>query len=306
MRRAKRAAVSVLRMFNPLPEDVALVAELLTTQQRLTARLESRVMHVERLLAGGTAPGIGLSPNLSHLVGSNLERLTNTSAEFLNWASGQAGYSAQAGLWFNPPIAIEYRAGTVVAREMNEQVVKVPYAMAAAAELPIGSTVVDVGATESTLAISLASLGYKVTAIAPRRYPFAHPRLQAVTSSVETWFPEGGSVDAVFCISTIDHILVGTHGRSEAERDADRRMMGLFRKWLRPGGMLVLAVPYERSPVSAFRRTYGVTDLEALLQGWVLRDRRICARTSELVWEVMDDEPPLDVPAVALVKATLA
>lgn len=305
MNPVKRMVVRVLRILNPLPEDVALVAELLTTQQRLTARLEQQVMHVERLLAEEQGPGTGLPPDLRVLIGTTLERLTDGSAEFLNWANGQTGYSAQAGLWFNPPIYIEHRAGKVVATEMNERVVELPYAMAAAAELQVGSRVVDVGATESTLAISLASLGYQVTAIAPRPYPFRHPRLNAVTSPIEHWSPEDCSLDAVFCISTIEHIGVGAYDQPEAEPDADRRMMGLFRKWLRPGGTLVLAVPYGRSSVSAFQRTYDAADLEALLQGWDVRDRRICARTSELVWEVMDGEPPRDARAVALIKATI-
>ena len=47
------------------------------------------------------------------------------------------------------------------------------------------------GASESTVALSLASLGYEVTAIDPRPYPFDHPRLRVVVGNVEDWDPDG-------------------------------------------------------------------------------------------------------------------
>lgn len=306
MNPVKRMVVRVLRILNPLPEDVALVAELLTTHQRLTARLEQRIERVEHLLAGEEGPGAGLPPDVRVLVGTTLERLTDGSAEFLNWATGHRGYAAQAGLWLNPPIYVEHRAGGVVAAEMNERVVELPYAMAAAAELQVGSRVVDVGATESTLAITLASLGHEVTAVDPRPYPFSHPKLSVVTAPIEHWAPEDGSLDAVFCISTIEHIGIGAYDQPDAEDpDVSQRIIELFRKWLRPGGTLVLTVPYGRWSVSDFQRTYDAAHLGALLQGWNVLDKRICARTSALVWERMDGEPPDDARAVALLKARL-
>lgn len=304
LKRILQRVVNLLRMINPR-EDVAIVAELLTTQQRLTARFEQRLEHVERLLAGEQS-GAGLAPDLRILVGTTLERLSDGSAQFLNWATGHTGYAAQAGLWFNPSLYVEHRAGTVVLAEMNERVVEIPYAMSAVTDREIGAKVVDVGATESTLAISLASLGYDVTAIDPRPYPFRHPRLKAVTTPVEHWAPEDSSIDVITCISTIEHIGVGAYGQGKEDEETDRRIMALFSGWLKPGGTLVLTVPYGQWSVTDFQRTYDNAHLSSLLDGWIIEDQRLCVRTSPLVWEVHAGQLPSDARGVALVKATPA
>lgn len=65
-----------------------------------------------------------------------LERLHLNLARLIDLASGPDGFAAQAGLWFNPPIALEHRPGEVRVAQVNERVVEQPFAFRALADLP--------------------------------------------------------------------------------------------------------------------------------------------------------------------------
>jgi len=211
----------------------------------------------------------------------------------LNWATAgdNLGFSAQQGLWFNPPITVEHRPGEVALRYVNERIVEVPYAMAAAGGLPTGSRVLDVGSAESTLALSLASIGLQVTAIDSRPYPLTHPNMDVVISPIEEWEGPKKPLDAIFCISTIEHLGVGAYGQSPADPKLDRKVIELMSSWLSPKGELVLTTPYGDWSMDSFQRVYDAYHLELLLEGWSVLDRRICVQTDDLVWETVTQEP---------------
>jgi hypothetical protein len=92
--------------------------------------------------------------------GTYLERLTRGDprdvdpivAPILERETGAEGHAARYGLWFNPPVWVGYESAGVVLRGVNERIAEVPYVFAAVAKLPLGSTVLDVGAAESTVA----------------------------------------------------------------------------------------------------------------------------------------------------------
>ena len=112
--------------------------------------------------------------------GGDLARLDAARAAYLNWASGPEGYAAQAGLWFNPPVPVQHAAGGVEVLLVNERIVEQPFAFGALAGLPAGAAIIDVGGSESTVGLSLATLGHRVTVVDPRAASAApsepHPR----------------------------------------------------------------------------------------------------------------------------------
>ena len=77
---------------------------------------------------------------------------------------------------------------------VHERIVEVPYAFRALSGLAPGSRVLDVGSAESTVALSLAALGYRVTALDLRPYPFEHPLLEVVAAPLEEVGASGGAV----------------------------------------------------------------------------------------------------------------
>lgn len=258
--------------------DTQTATELAATTRRTARPQGNDEADVDQAMAG--------------LVGGAVADLGPGGAHFLNWAGGHTGPSAQAGVWFNPPVTLLHREGSVRHNEVNERIVEVPYAMGVAAMLPPAARVLDVGAAESTLSLSLASLGLEVIAADLRPYPFEHPRLRSMVGPIEEWSGPDEPLDAVFCVSSLEHFGLGAYGEQASGGDLDRLVVEVFAGWLRPGGELVLTAPYGAWEVDEHQRVYDAPHLDALLAGWRVLDRRVCVQTGPDRWERVDEEPP--------------
>jgi hypothetical protein len=151
-----------------------------------------------------------------------------------------------------------------------ERVAGPAYALRALAAAPRGARVLEVGAADGTLALSLASLGYQVTALSPGA-AVAHPNLRSIAGDLTTL--EDDPFDAAVCLSKPD-------------ADAVRRLGEL----LVPGGVLVLAAPYDRSR------------LEQALDGFAVEDVTVLRSAAPGVW-VTSSADDVDGDGVALVTA---
>lgn len=230
-----------------------------------------------------------------------LEDLDERSAAFLNYAASHRGFAGQAGLWLNPPVLVEYGPKAVELAGTNERIVETPYALRAVAAVPAGGRILDVGSAESTLALSLACLGYEVTAVDPRGYPFVHQRLSVEARSVEHLQAEA-SFDAVLCLSTIEHIGVEAYGQPAAER-ADLAAMQRIRELTRPRGLLVLTTPFGRAETGASERRYDRAGLDILLAGWEVDELLFARRTGITEWTVEAEANDEASGSIALVTA---
>lgn len=308
------------RLEGRITTDTQTTVELTSAWQRTAERLLGEMAVVRAFLTSGADPrfadllarvGAGdeaaaqrladlvraVAPKAAERVvaaeeGVALADLTSGAADFVNWANGHTGPAGQAGLWLNPPVNVRLVAGGAVLGDVNERIVEVPYALAATAGLPAGSAVLDFGAAESTLSLSLASLGFDVTALDLRPYPLAHPRLRSVTTPVESWAGPDRPLDAILSVSTLEHVGLGHYGSDSGGGDLDRRVVERFAGWLKPGGRLVLTAPYGAWRVDELERTYDAEHLDALLAGWNVLDRTVCVRTGPACWERAEGEPP--------------
>jgi hypothetical protein len=236
----------------------------------------------------------------------SLEDLDSHVAGILNYEASHEGFAAQAGLWFNPAVLLGYEPGRVELRWVNERAIEVPYVFRALAAVPPGAEVLDVGATESSVSLSLAMLGYEVTAVDPRPNPLSHERLEVVVAGIEEWEHEG-EFDAVVCLSTIEHLGTGAYGQEASERRLDLEAMDRIRELTRDGGLLVLTTAVGPASADDFGRVYDREGLDRLLERWDVRDLALVQRRDSTTWVTIDE--PIeslgpDAETVAMVTAT--
>ena len=226
---------------------------------------------------------------LEHACDLPLERLDESLARVINFATSRHGFYDQAGLWFNPPVEVALSAGAAAPVQVNERIVEVPFAMAALGRLEQGAHVLDIGAAESTFALSAASLGHIVTAVDPRPLGYSHPNLHSYQSSLEDWDAPSDPFAAAFLISTIQHVGLGAYGERpygnrEPGAGADADLLERVRGLLSPDGIAILTVPYGRRGITELGRVYDENSLSRLLARWHVLERRIAVRRDPLVW----------------------
>jgi 2-polyprenyl-3-methyl-5-hydroxy-6-metoxy-1,4-benzoquinol methylase len=241
------------------------------------------------------------------LLGGSVAEIDQSVAQLLNYASSHEGFAAQRNLWLNPPISLAYEPGGVRLTNVNERIVEIPHIYRALARVEPGASVADVGAAESLIALSLAFLGYEVTAIDLRPYPFEHPRLRSVTTPIEEW-EHDGTFDAVICLSTIEHVGLGAYGEDAKDHRADLDAMRRMRELTAPGGLLVLTTRFGHPAVDELQRTYDKAGLDELLEGWNVEELSVLRRVDATMWALADGTGGAEDGAekVALVTATRA
>ena len=235
-----------------------------------------------------------------------MDEIDENTARVLNYASSHEGYAAQANLWFNPSLLVAYEPQGVALRWVNERVVEVPYAFRALYRVQPDAKVLDVGAAESTVCLSLATLGYDVTAIDPRPNPLSHERLHVVVAPIEQWKNEE-VFDAVLCLSTIEHIGTAAYDQDATEERLDLEAMRRIRELTRPDGVLVLTTAVGQASVGEGGRVYDREGLDELLNGWEVVDLTLVQRRDATKWVTIDEpiedlEPEAE--TVAMITAT--
>jgi 2-polyprenyl-3-methyl-5-hydroxy-6-metoxy-1,4-benzoquinol methylase len=318
---AKRIVLALLwplrRFFDPRFQGIAaaMQANVAATTEateligrsldELNSRMEERFEEQQRLIDETRNEAAHASGRyFERLVGGSIGEIDQSVAHLLNYASSHTGFAAQRNLWLNPPISVAYEPGGVRLTNVNERIVETPYVYRALARLQPGASVADVGAAESLVALSLAFLGYDVTAIDLRPYPFEHPRLRSVESPIEEW-KHDGAFDAIVCLSTIEHIGLGAYGEDAKDDRADIAAMKRMHELTKPGGVLALTTRFGSANVDELQRTYDRPGLDELLDGWQVDELTILRREDDTTWVLTDGAAHAkDDEMVALVTAT--
>lgn len=238
-------------------------------------------------------------------VDGSLDELGQGVAEFLNWASGHRGYLAQAGVWFQPPLYVEHRSRGAAVNHVNERIVELAFAFKAVSDLKPAARVLDIGSAESTLALSLASCGFKTVALDPRGYPIHHPDMQIVAEDVLKWSGPADAFDAIFCISTLEHIGLGSYDQGAIPAaGVDRAVLDRCSQWMGDDGYLILTVPWGVGGDDGFQRTYDARMLEELLVAWDVVEKSVVLREGPVVWRRANLETEQGGSGVVMIRAT--
>jgi SAM-dependent methyltransferase len=245
---------------------------------------------------------VAFDPDAPHLV----DDVDANTARVLNYASSHEGFAAQANLWFNPALLVAYQPGHVGLSWVNERIVEVPYAFRALSGVQPGAKVLDVGSAESSVSLSLATLGYDVTAIDPRPNPLSHERLHVVEARIEEWEHEA-EFDAAVCLSTIEHVGTAAYGQAPTYERVDLRAMARIWELTRRSGLLVLTTAVGRPSLTEHGRVYDHEGLEELLEGWDVSDLTLVQRRDATTWDTVErpiEELDPEAETVAMITAT--
>ncbi len=262
---------------------------------RAPVTVHDRLADLDRFARAQLA-GLGFL-RLDGTPGLSIDALDAPTAAALNWADGPDGFAAQAGLWFNPPVPVEHVAGGVDVLLVNERIVEQPFVFAQVGLSP--RRILDLGGSESTVALSLATLGHEVTVVDPRGYPLAHPGLTVDAVRLEEHRP-AAPYDVAIALSAVEHFGLGGYAGAGGSAD-DRAALAQLRT-LAP--RLILTVPFAaEASVDDFQRVYDLPGLDALLSGWTVESRLAAWRVERTRWQLGTCEEPLAARGVALVVA---
>ncbi len=268
--------------------------------QQLERTLEARLGALEQATESRADTLSALNRSLEVMTGpagappmTSVE-LTPHIARLLNRASSADGPLREHGVFFNTPTTVTWHAGEARHEQINERIIEVPYVLQKAATLDGVRREVDIGGGESTVGLSLASLGLDTVVVEPRGMPFTHPNLTIEARNMED-VDKSAPFDMAILLSTIEHIGVGAYA-NELIPDQDFVAMANVRDLVRSDGHLVLTTPFGPAGEDDLQRTYDADRLCRLLRGWNITDLMLIQQTDPLTWE--RDATPLDDPAL--------
>lgn len=125
----------------------------------------------------------------------------------------------------------------------------------------------EIGHVASSTALELASLGFNMTAIDLRDYPFKHQKLLSIKDDFLK-FKFNKKFNFIYSISTIEHFGFSKRysGEDNQDNDLDERAFEKIANLLEPDGRVVISMPYAKSWVSGiWFRVYTRKDLEQKL-----------------------------------------
>lgn len=169
--------------------------------------------------------------------------------------------------------------------------------------LPDRGTILDVGCVSSRLPLHLAALGYTVHGIDVRPYPLEVTGFHFHQADVLTWEPPV-QFDAITAVSTIEHFGLGRYGDSRGEA-LDRKLVRRLATWAKPGGSVLVTLPFGRAGETSLHRVYDTAGLAALFDGLIRLEELYYGR-SDAGWrpvarETLCNADPYDLPVRGIV-----
>jgi SAM-dependent methyltransferase len=147
-----------------------------------------------------------------------------------------------------------------------------------------GNDVLEFGCSNSLLALQIASMGLRVTGVDLRPYPLTHDNLRFLQGDLFDLDLGTESFDSVVAVSAVEHVGLGGYGEERSPERNDEAIIRVFRTLLRPGGQLILTVPFGSSYVGDGYRIYDGPDLDRLLLGFGVQHIELYRRIGLYRW----------------------
>ena len=124
--------------------------------------------------------------------------------------------------------------------------------------------ILDFGCVEDLLPLHLCSLGYKVTGLDFRPYPFAHDNFTFIQADILSWEPPEEVFDTVISISTIEHVGLASYG-DPLQENGDKIAVEKLWHALKKGGDLIVTLPAGKPFVGRGMRIYDAQMINNLI-----------------------------------------
>ena len=160
---------------------------------------------------------------------------------------------------------------------MSERIVEFPWVVAALSRsdpglaLDAGSTLNHPYVLDSVLPVIR---GLHIVTLAPEPRSFPERGISYVFADLRDLPLRSDLYDTVVCLSTLEHVgmdVSGYNGKVPPERDpqaAAIRAVKELRRVLKPGGRVLLSVPYGRADSLGWLRQFDESTLQELLEGF--------------------------------------
>jgi SAM-dependent methyltransferase len=165
--------------------------------------------------------------------------------------------------------------------------------------------VLEIGHVASSVSLELANLGFNVTAIDLRLYPFSHPKLKSLQGDfLKENFTK--QFDCIFSLSTIEHFGISKRygGQDEIDNHLDEDAFSKIAGLLKPSGKAIVSFPYAKSWVpDVWFRVYTRDELKKKLERvFTVEESRFYRRDNNIWTRVTDsgNDPPSPHDGVAL------
>ncbi|MFQ5583981.1 MAG: class I SAM-dependent methyltransferase, partial [Calditrichia bacterium] len=157
--------------------------------------------------------------------------------------------------------------------------------------------ILDFGCVEDLLPVHLASLGYSVTGLDFRPYPFTHKNFNFIQADILSWEPPCEEFDTVISISTIEHVGLSAYG-DPVNKDGDKIAVEKLWSSLNVGGKLIITVPAGKPCIERGMKIYNEEKIRKLIPNietirFFYKKRRISdwvETTSEVISELVYED----------------
>ena len=131
--------------------------------------------------------------------------------------------------------------------------------------LDLNSTeILDFGCVEDLLPLHLCALGYSVTGMDFRPYPFTHPNFKFIQADILTWDPPAEVFDTIISSSTIEHVGLSYYG-DPVSVDGDKIAVEKLFQALKKGGDLLVTLPAGKNATERGMRIYDPDSVNQLI-----------------------------------------
>lgn len=153
---------------------------------------------------------------------------------------------------------------------LNERIVEYPFIHSNLGDVKQGENIIDVGAGASRLPIELASRGFNIWTIDlnPHAFPRKHPCFTPTQGDIRRTGFKDNFFDKVIAVSTVEHI-----GLEKGERDheGDKKALREILRIIKPGGEVLVTVPFGRQAIAHLTRIYDLPSLQELFSGFEIK-----------------------------------